>query len=140
MRLDHRFRSALFAVFTLMLATGILWLGADWLKGVAGDDYWQATAAWLLMLHGGGAMVTLLLLGALMPLHAHRAWRGKKNRVTGAGMVTLNTVLIATSFGLYYMGGEGVRSWMSTIHTAAGCCLPFGLLVHIANGRRTRSR
>jgi hypothetical protein len=140
LRLNPRFRWSLYTVFAFMFVTGVAWLGADQLKGAAGEDFWQATAAWLLMLHGGAAMVTLLLLGALMPLHANRAWRSKKNRATGAGMVTFNIALIATSFGLYYIAGDSVRPWMSSIHIAAGCGLPVFLLVHIANGRRARSR
>ena len=138
LRLDPRFRWALFAVFVILFVTGTAWLVADWQKTVGGEDFWQASAAWLMMLHGGGAMVMLLLLGALMPLHAQRAWRGRKNRVSGVFMLSLNTVLVATAFGLYYLGSDNVRPWMSDVHIAAGFCLPIFLLMHIALGRRPR--
>jgi len=59
--------------------------------------------------HGGAAMVTLLLLGALIPVHVMRAWRSRKNRVSGSAMVTFNAVLIVTAFGLYYLGSETLR-------------------------------
>lgn len=140
LRLNPRFRWALYVVFALMFVTGTAWLVADWQKSVSGEDFWQGSSAWLLMLHGGGAMVSLLLLGALMPLHAHRAWRGKRNRISGIVMVTLNSLLIATSFGLYYAGSETVRPWMSDMHIAAGFCLPIFLLVHITLGRKTSLR
>jgi heme A synthase len=123
-----------------MFATGAAWLIADWQKTASGEDIWQTSTAWLLMLHGGGAMATLLLLGALMPVHAYRAWRSKKNRASGAVMVTLNTLLVATLFGLYYMGSEAIRPWMSNIHIAAGFCLPVILVLHITLGRRASSR
>jgi heme A synthase len=123
-----------------MFLTGTAWLVADWQKSTSGEDFWHASAAWLLMLHGGGAMVTLLLFGALLPLHAYRAWRGKKNRVSGAVMVSFNMVLIVTSFALYYVASESVRPWMSDIHIAAGSCLPVWLLAHITLGRRASSR
>jgi hypothetical protein len=55
-------------------------------------------------------------------------------------MLALNSVLVATAFGLYYMAGETIRLWMSNAHVAAGFCLPLFLLVHIAFGRRTRAR
>jgi hypothetical protein len=42
------------------------------------QSFMQESATSLLMLHGGGAMLTLLLLGALVPLHVQRAWRGRK--------------------------------------------------------------
>jgi hypothetical protein len=56
------------------------------------------------MLHGGTAMITLLLLGALIPVHLIRAWRRQKNRVSGSLIATFNAVLIVTAFGLYYLG------------------------------------
>jgi heme A synthase len=122
-----------------MFMTGVAWLIADWQKSAWGGDVWQWSAAWLLMVHGGGAMATLLLLGALMPVHAYQAWRRRKNRVSGMVMLTLNAVLVVTSFGLYYIASETVRPWMSNIHIAGGFCLPFLFVLHIALGRRTRS-
>ena len=123
-----------------MFLSGAAWSVADWHKNVARDDFWQATAAWLLMAHGGSAMVVLLLLGALLPLHAQRGWRGRKNRLSGAVMLTLNGALVATAFGLYYIGSEKIRSWISDIHVVVGLSLPVLLFVHIALGKRTRCR
>jgi hypothetical protein len=65
----------------------------------------------LLMAHGGAAMLTLMLLGALFPLHIFRAWRAKKNRLTGIIMIACNAMLIATAFGLYYLASETLRPW-----------------------------
>ena len=140
LRLDPRFRRTLYAVFASLFLTGMAWWVADWRKNVTGDDFWQTTAAWLLMLHGGGSMVILLLLGALLPLHAQRGWRGRKNRLSGAVMLTLNGALVATAFGLYYIGSEKIRSWISDIHVVVGLSLPVLLFVHIALGKRTRFR
>ena len=126
-------------VFALLFLTGTAWWVADWHKNLAGDDFWQTAAAWLLMLHGGGAMVILLLLGSLLPLHAQRGWRVRKNRLSGALMLILNGVLVATAFALYYIGSEKIRAWISDVHVVAGFSLPVALLVHIALGRRTRS-
>src|SRR5262249_44260524 len=110
-----------------------------WQKSTTGSEGFQAIAAWLLMVHGGGAMVTLLLLGALLPVHVYRGWRGKRNRMSGTLMVMLNTMLIATSFALYYAGSETIRFWVSDIHIAAGFCLPLLLVMHVVLGRRTLS-
>jgi cyanate permease len=92
----------------------------------------------MLMLHGGGAMATLMLLGALVPLHVRRAWRSGRNRRTGPMMVAVNAVLIATAFGLYYDGSDTLRPWISDLHTVVGIALPLALLVHVWRGRRTR--
>jgi hypothetical protein len=139
LRLDPRFRFALYAAFSVLFVTGAGWLLADRMKDAPRTgEAWQMTAAYLLMLHGGAAMTTLLLLGALVPLHMQRAWRSRINRVTGTAMMTFNAVLVATSFGLYYAGSEMLRPWMSDIHVIFGLCLPALLLVHIAVGRHDR--
>jgi hypothetical protein len=138
LRLSSGFRLGLYAVLTLLFVTGVAWLVADWQKAILASDTWQAIAAWSLMVHGGGAMAILLLLGALLPLHVYRAWRGRRNRASGALMVTLNSVLIATAFGLYYSGSDAIRFWTSNIHIAVGLLLPVFLVAHIALGRRSR--
>jgi cytochrome c biogenesis protein CcdA len=136
LRLNPSFRFAIYTAFAVLLLTGAGWLVADWQKDISSAEIWQQTVAYMLMVHGGAAMVVLLMLGALIPLHVLRAWRSRKNRVSGSLMVTFNTVLIVTAFGLYYLGSEMVRPWMSWIHIAAGVCLALWLPVHIVLGRR----
>jgi hypothetical protein len=66
LRLDPRFLFTLYATFSVLFVTGAGWLLADQLKEAPGTgDAWQTTAAYLLMLHGGTAMMTLMLLGAV---------------------------------------------------------------------------
>jgi hypothetical protein len=137
LRLDPRFRFALYAAFSALFVTGAGWLLADQMKGSPNTgEAWQTTAAYLLMLHGGAAMVTLMLLGALVPLHVQRAWRTRRNRLTATAMLTLNGVLVVTSFGLYYAGSEVLRPWMSDIHVGFGLCLPALFFAHVLIGRR----
>ena len=81
-------------------------------------------------------MLTLLLLGALFPIHMARAWRGRLNRVSGSIMVVCNAVLIMTAFGLYYLGAETLRPWASDVHIVAGFALPVLIAFHIWLGRR----
>jgi len=135
LRIDPQFRFAIYAVFTVLFITGAAWLVADQMK--ESDEVWQVAAANLLMVHGGAAMVALMLLGALVPVHLRRAWRARKNRTTGIVMATLNLILIVTAFGLYYVGSEEMRPWMSRIHYGLGLALPVLLLVHVVLGRRT---
>jgi heme A synthase len=136
LQLKPSFRFSIYAAFAVLFLTGAGWLVADWEKDVSGDEIWQQTAAFLLMVHGGGAMVTLLLLGELIPTHVRRAWRNRKNRVSGSVVAALNAVLIVTAFGLYYLGSEAVRPWTSWIHIAAGSSLSLLIPVHIFLGRR----
>jgi cyanate permease len=137
-RLDPRLRWTLYIVFGALFLSGALWLIADQLK--ESDEIWQETAVYLLMLHGGTAMLALLLLGALAPLHIGRGWRSDRNRVTGSAMVTVNAVLIITAFGLYYLGSDAVRPWTSRVHYGIGLALPILLLVHVLRGRWTAAR
>ncbi|WP_407149623.1 hypothetical protein [Bradyrhizobium sp. ORS 86] len=136
MRLKRPFRYSIYATFAVLLLTGACWLVADWQKNIAGDEIWQQTAATMLMVHGGAAMLALLLLGALIPVHLLRAWRSRKNRISGSMMATFNAVLIVTAFGLYYLGSEEVRPWISWIHLTAGFALSLMLPLHIWLGRR----
>jgi hypothetical protein len=136
LRLDPRFRFALYAAFTVLFVTGAGWLVANQMKDAPStDEAWQFVGACLLMVHGGAAMVTLMLLGALVPLHMQRGWRRRRNRLAGAAMLTCNAVLILTSFGLYYAGSELLRPWMSNIHIGFGLFLPVLFLVHVVVGR-----
>lgn len=136
MRLKLPFRYSIYATFAALLLTGAGWLVADWQKNIAGDEIWQQAAATMLMVHGGAAMLVLLLLGALMPVHLLRAWRSRKNRISGSIMATFNAVLIVTAFGLYYLGSEEVRPWISWIHLTTGFALSLMLPLHIWLGRR----
>jgi cytochrome c biogenesis protein CcdA len=136
LRLNPSFRRSIYAAFAALFLTGAAWLVADRQKDISPDEIWQQLAATMLMVHGGAAMITLLLLGALIPLHLLRSWRAGKNRISGSVMATLNAVLIVTAFGLYYLGSEVVRPWMSWIHIAAGISLSPFLPLHIFWGRR----
>lgn len=137
-RLELPFRYAIYAAFTLLFLSGAAWLLADQQKDSFGAEVWQQISAYSLMLHGGTAMLALMLLGALFPLHIGRAWHAKKNRFTGSAMVATNAMLIATAFGLYYLGAEELRPWASTIHIAFGMSLPVLLLAHVKAGRKRR--
>ena len=137
MRLEPSFRYALYAAFALLFITGAGWLLADQMKEAANGEGWQTAAAYLLMIHGGAAMATLLLLGALFPLHMRRGWRARRNRITGTAMMTFNGALILTAFGLYYLGSETLRPWASELHIGFGIVFPILFLVHVVTGRRS---
>ena len=142
MRLEWRFRWALYVVLVLLAASGAAWLVADRLKDAPDNDaareVWQQTAAWLLMIHGGFAMVALMMLGALIPVHAMRAWRARRNRLTGIAMAGVNAALIASGFGLSYFGSETLRPLASDVHIVIGFVLPLLIVVHVLTGMRSR--
>jgi hypothetical protein len=136
LRLKTSFRYSIYASFAVLFVTGIVWLVADWQKNSSADEIWQQVSADMLMVHGGVAMLALMALGALIPLHFLRAWRAGKNRISGSIMAGFNAVLILTAFGLYYLGSEAVRPWISWIHIVAGLCVSATFPLHIALGRK----
>jgi hypothetical protein len=136
LRLKPSFRYAIYAAFAVLFLSGAGWFVADWQKDISSDDIWQQVAANMLMVHGGAAMLALMMMGALIPLHLLRSWRAKKNRVTGSVMASFNAVLIVTAFGLYYLGSEALRPWISWIHIGAGLLLVLMFPLHIVLGRR----
>jgi hypothetical protein len=138
LQLDPRFRFALYGAFALLVLTGAVWLVADAFKDSPEGELWQRVSASMLMIHGGAAMITLLMLGALFPLHMRLGWRSGRNRITGPAMVTFNAVLIVTAFGLYYSGSDAVRPFMSNLHLGLGFALPALFVVHVLLGRRSR--
>ena len=137
MRLNPYFRRAVYTAFVLLFVSGTVWLLADQLKDGVNGELWQAAGASLLMIHGGTAMATLLLLGALFPQHMQRGWRARRNRTTGSAMITFNAILIVTALGLYYLGSEILRPWISNVHIAVGLAFPLLLLMHVVLGKRS---
>jgi hypothetical protein len=137
LRLEPRFRTVLYTVVAVLFGTGAGWFAVDRLKGAAAGTAWQETSTWLLMLHGGAAMLFLLLLGALVALHVRVGWRLRNNRVSGAVMLTVNALLIVTAFGLYYAGSDTLRRWTSDIHIAIGLGFPVLLALHAFLGKRS---
>ena len=135
MRLDRQLRAFTYLVFALLFASGALWFVADRSKDPLGGGAWSDVAATVLMVHGGTAMVTLMLIGAIIPLHILRAWRARLNLATGIAIAFFNMVLIGTAFGLYYMGSEDLRPWISLVHLWFGLALPALLLAHVLVGR-----
>jgi hypothetical protein len=139
LRLDPGLRSWNYAAFAALFATGAIWLVADQLKASENEELWQAIAANMLMIHGITAMVALMLLGAMIPMHIQRSWRAGKNRVSGTVMVGANAVLVATASGLYYAGSDLLRTFVADVHIAFGLALPALVAAHIVLGRRART-
>jgi len=127
----------IYAAFSILFITGVGWLVSDQMKDAVSGESWQATAAYMLMVHGGAAMATLMLLGALVPLHLRHGWRMRRNRITGTLMAACNAALILTAFGLYYFGSDTLRSWTSDVHIGAGLFVPALFCIHVFVGRRS---
>jgi hypothetical protein len=137
LRLEPGFRFWACAVFATLVTTGAVWLIADLLKDPDGE-MWQMIAADMLMLHGMAAMIALIMIGAMIPLHIQRSWRAGKNRTSGAVMIGTNAALVATAWGLYYAGSDLLRTFVADVHIIVGFALPALVIAHVVLGRRSR--
>jgi hypothetical protein len=140
LRLESGLRFGNYGVVATLTATGVMWLAADMLKASEDGELWQAIGANMLMVHGLAAMIALVLLGAMIPMHLRGFWRAGKNRVSGAAMVGTNAALMITAWGLYYAGSEGLRTFVADVHIAIGIALPALAATHVVLGRRSTRR
>ena len=138
-KLSTRHRAWLYGTFAVLFATGVVWWALHRFGRVEGDfgPTVNPLEPWLLKLHGAAAMVSLLVLGTLIPLHLKRGWHARRNRGSGGGMVALCVLLIVTGYALYYVGGDQLRELASTAHLVLGFGFPAALIWHIVRGRRT---
>ncbi len=133
--------------WVLGLGLVLLASGAAWLLGrgvfARPDEFGAGTdplGPWWLRLHGAAAMGFLVALGTLLPVHVRRAWQFGLNRRSGAAVLGVAVVLIATGYALYYVGSEALRPLVSALHWGVGlAALPL-VLVHRSLGRRSAER
>jgi len=134
-RLNKILQSCVYLTYGVLFFTGLAWVIGSTKddSAVSSANDWQPF--WL-KLHGAAAIPALIIIGILIPLHMQRAWKAKKNRVTGLFMIAINVVLILTAWSLNYGGDEGARGWISKIHIAIGLFFPVALVFHIWIGRK----
>lgn len=141
-RIVHRLagwqRITLYAVGSLLLGTGALWLALH--HGRAAETLPSAFEPWLMKVHGLAAFAALFLFGAIAAAHvpqgwrlSHR-WRWAHQRGSGLALCTLAALLALTSYLLYYFAPEGIRDALGWIHGGLGAAALPLLLIH----RRSR--
>ena len=138
-RLSSVHRRLVYAVGVVLLLSGLYWAAIHYLGESIGFDPRQALAAnaLLMKIHGGAAMIALILLGSLLPGHVRFGWRGAVNKKTGILMLVLAGLLIGSGYLLYYAGDEMVRQLSSYVHLGLGVALPLPLVTHV--WRRARA-
>lgn len=140
-RLSPRHLITVHAVACLLFMSGAL-AGLQDVLVLLGREEWLAptTKTWALRVHGGSAMLFLVVVGTLLPTHVHRAWNTGRNRVSGVALIIILALLTVSGYGLYYFGGEFLRGVTQWFHLGLGIIDPFLLIAHIVMGRASRRK
>jgi hypothetical protein len=137
MRLTDRHKRWVYWSSGLLFISGLFWLAFHYFVRVRGQfgETPHPLEPWWLRVHGGAAMLFLVVVGSLLPIHVRRGWHQRKN--LRLGIVILSTALLLTCSGyaLYYFGGEETRPFISAFHWIIGLAAPVLLTWHIVAGR-----
>ena len=116
---------------------GLTLSGAAWLMArhvfASETEFGRQLPSWaarVLAIHGGMAMLSLIAIGAWLPMHVVPRLRRSSGLVTGVSQLGLLAVLAVTGFGLYYLADESSRPAWSVVHWVAGLVLAMLVLVH----------
>ena len=130
-RLSRPLKGTVYLAFGVLLLTGAVLMFPDYLPP---GESWGRFPALSRKIHGGAAMLALLVLGALTA-HVKRGWKAAQNRLSGVLVLALNAFLIATGYGLYYAADEDVRAWLTRWHGWIGLGTLALLPAHVVVGR-----
>ncbi|SIT51393.1 putative transmembrane protein [Paraburkholderia piptadeniae] len=136
--LTKSWRWALYALVTLLVATGFAWLIVHY--GRSDDALPSPMEPWSMKIHGATAMGAIFAVGAMLQRHLLPGWRIARNRAAGVGMCITLGLLTVTGYGLYYFDGDALRRAAEWLHWCAGCALPVVLAIHVAAARLSRRR
>ena len=124
--------------FGLLVVTGVAWLLFDTFVRAVGEfgPEHHPAQQWSLIGHGVGAYVFLIVAGAMIPVHVTLGWNTRRNLKTGITLAGTLLLLAVTALGLYYLGDEIARHWVSIVHWGVGLIAVPVLLIHALRGRR----
>jgi len=137
------FHALLLAIFAALFVTGgllvptTLDLQLEWdVPWRLGADLRIAVAA----MHTTVAFLMLMLLGALLGIHARAGLRQRRNVRSGLGLVAVMGMLMVTAVGVYYLGDEQAAAIAALAHLVAGGGAPLLFGYHAWAGRRHAGR
>lgn len=139
MRMPNWMRRWVYASGSICLLSGILWLAFEYFvraEGPFGPQHHPLQHSWL-VLHGAAAMLMLWVFGLVWLAHVRRGWPRRRNRGSGAFMVSCMITLALSGWGLYYLASEEWRPVLSLAHWLVGLATGVWLPIHIWRGRRS---
>ncbi|MEE3623547.1 hypothetical protein UCD39_06025 [Nitrospirillum sp. BR 11752] len=140
--LSRGHRHWLYRVMLVVALTGLAWMVLHYGRGLIGVDGHAARSAeaWCMKLHGGAVMAALVAFGSVLPHHVRLAWRARRHRLSGVGLISAVLVLVLTGYGLYYLGDEDWHDCASWGHQVVAALAVAACLIHVRAGRKSRAR
>ena len=131
---------SVYVSFGLLVASGVAWLLLESFVRVAGEFGPEHHPAehWALIAHGVAAYGFLIIGGAMIPVHITLGWNTRRNLKAGVTLAGTCLILAVTALGLYYLGDEISRHWVSIVHWSIGLFAVPALLIHAIVGRSGR--
>lgn len=128
---------AVYVSLACLVLTGLVWLALDQWVRVAGDfgSEHHPSQRWMLIVHAVAAYGFLFVAGSLVSVHIPLGWRLGRNRTNGVMLCLVSFVLAISALGLYYVGSEALRGWLSLLHWILGLGIAPALLIHALIGR-----
>jgi hypothetical protein len=142
LRLSRRHQRWLYGSTAVLFVSGAAWLLFRHFVRIQGEfgETAHPLEPWWLKLHGAAAMALIGVLGSLVRGHIRVGWHVGMNRPSGAVFLAANAFLVASGWGLYYVGTDQLRSWISQGHWVVGLALPPLAVLHVWRGRTARRR
>jgi hypothetical protein len=131
---------SVYVTLGLLIATGVAWLLLEnfvRVNGEFGSEH-HPTEHMVLIAHGIAAYAFLITGGAMIPVHITLGWNMRRNLKSGLTVAGVCVILAITALGLYYVGDEISRNWVSLIHWVVGLVAIPALLIHALIGRSGR--
>lgn len=119
----------------LLLAPGLFELRLEW------DVPWnlpRGSRTVVAALHGLCAMLLLILVGALLPMHVRAGLKRALNFASGILLLSALTTLAVSGWAIYYVANEKLSTFASLLHLSAGLLSLVPLVIHAVQGRRLR--
>ena len=136
-RLGKMHKLSVHIVTIVLFVTGAAWLIFHHWVRIQGEfgPINHPMEPWLMRIHGAAAMVAILILGTLIPVHIRPALKIRRNVIAGITLTSLQVILIVTGYALYYFSGELSRSIASMVHWVLGLATPVILIWHVKMGK-----
>jgi heme A synthase len=128
---------AVLAVSGLLLLPGMLALR---LEREVPFEWLMNSRVVLAATHGFLAFISLLVLGALLPVHVRHSLRQHNNKRSGITLLCVFALLMLTGWGIYYLADEQWSLWASLLHVLTGLLVAAAMAVHVVMARQIHAQ